>query len=82
MTRVRRRSFLGAVCGPLAGGEEERPLRTLTEFMDEDAETAGGVAEAAGRFGRGKPLHEEGAKGFVLAVGRVGRLEEPVGRVC
>ena len=47
--------------------------------MDEDAEAAGGVAEACGGLGGGESLDEVGAEGLVLAVGGVGRLEKAVG---
>jgi hypothetical protein len=49
--------------------------------MDQDAETAGGVAEAAGDLGGGEAVHEEGAEGLVLAVGGVGGIEEDPGEV-
>jgi hypothetical protein len=49
--------------------------------MDQDAKAAGGVIEAASDFGTGEVVHEEGAEGLVLAVGRAGRFEESPGEV-
>jgi hypothetical protein len=72
--------LLGGRSGPFGRGEEEGPLGALTELMDQDAKAAGGVAEASGGLGGGKPLDEVSAEGLVLAVGRVDRLEEAVGK--
>ena len=49
--------------------------------VDQDAEAARGIAEAAGDLGGGEALDEEGAEGLVLAVGGVGGLEEGAGEV-
>ena len=72
--------LLGGRPGPLSGCEEEGPLGVLTELMDQDAKAAGGVAEARGGGGGRKSLDEVSAEGLVLAVGRVDRLEEAVGK--
>jgi len=74
--------LLGSGLGSFGGWEEECSLGILTEFMDENPKATGGVAEAACRLGGRKSLDEKGAEGFVLAVRRVGRLEEAGGRVC
>jgi hypothetical protein len=71
--------LFGSRLGPFGRGEEEGPLGVLTEFMDEDAETAGGVAEACGGLGRGESLDEVGAQGLVAAVRGVDGLQEAVG---
>jgi len=68
--------------GSLGRREEESPLRILTELMDQDAETARGVAEASGGLGRGKPIDEKGAEGFVQTMRRVGRFKEAGSRIC
>ena len=57
-------------------------MRVLPELMDQDAKATCGVTPTTGGFGRGESLHEVGAEGFVLAVGRVLRLEEGAGQVC
>ena len=44
---------LGCGLGSLGRGQEEGAARVLAELMDQDAETAGGVAEAAGDLGGG-----------------------------
>jgi hypothetical protein len=51
------------------------------KLTDQDAKTAWGIAEAAGGFLGGEFIDKEGAQGFVLAVGGVGRLEKSLGRV-
>ena len=78
--RSRRGSVLGAA-GPFGRREEEVASGILAELVDEDAEAARGVAEAAGGLGAGEPLDEEGAEGLVLAVGGVGGFEEDPGEV-
>ena len=51
--------------------------RIVAELIAEDAEGAGGIAEAAGDFGRWFVIDEEGAEGFVLALqGELGGEEE------
>jgi hypothetical protein len=69
---------IGLGCGlrSLGRGQEEGAAGILAELMDQDAKAAGGIAEAAGDFGTGEVVHEEGAEGLVLAVGGVGGLEE------
>ena len=49
--------------------------------MDEDSEAPWGVTEATSGLGAGEAIDEEGAEGFVLAVGGVGGLEEDPGEV-
>ncbi len=63
-------------------GEEEFPVGVLTELVAEDAETAGGIAEALGRPGGGEALHEEGAEGLVLAMDKVLWFQEEGAEVC
>jgi len=59
--------------------EERRALMgVVAELVAENAERVGGVAEAAGDFGSGQFLDEEGAQGFVLAMKRrLGAEKEP-----
>jgi hypothetical protein len=40
----------------------------MTEAVTQDAEGAGGVAEAVGDFGRGELVDEEGTESFVLSL--------------
>ena len=47
-----------------------------------DRPKVGRVAEAIGGLGDREPLDEEGAEGFVLLMGGVGRFEEEAGEVC
>ena len=55
----------------------------VAELIAEDAEGAGGVAEAAGNVGRGLLIDEEGTEGFVLALQReLGRKEEVLVARC
>jgi hypothetical protein len=63
-------------------GQEELSLRVCSELVAHDAEGARRVSEAGCGFGRGEALDEEGTEGFVLSVGRVGRLEEDVSHIC
>ena len=65
----------------LGRGQEEGAMGILAELVDQDAKAAGGVTEAAGNFGTGDVVHEEGAEGLVLAVGGVGGFEENLGEV-
>ncbi len=65
----------------LGRGQEEGAVGILAELMDQDAKAAGGVTEAAGNFGAGNVVHEEGAQGLVLAMGGVGGLEEDLREV-
>ena len=71
----------GGGFGALGRREEELAVGVLAELMDQDAEASGGVTTTAGGFGRGQSLDEEGAQGFVLAVGGVLRLEKRAGEV-
>ena len=54
-------------------------MGVLAELVAQDAEAARGVAEAGGGLGGGDLLDEVGAQGLVLAVGRVGGLQEGAG---
>ena len=72
---------LGCGLGSLGRCEEEVASGILAELMDEDAEAARGVTEAASGLGAGKAIDEEGAEGLVLTVGGVGGLEEDPGEV-
>jgi hypothetical protein len=51
-------------------------------MVDQDTETAFGVAEATGGFFGGQLLDEIGAQGFVLTMGGVSGLEKDFRRVC
>src|SRR5262249_16487343 len=72
---------LGGGLGSLGRAQEEGATGILAEVMDQDAKAARGVTEATGDLGTGEVVHEEGAKGLVLAVGGVGGLEENPGEV-
>ena len=48
----------------------------MAELMAEDAEGAGGIAEAPGDIDRGLFVHDDGAEGFILALERKLRDEE------
>ena len=72
---------LGCGLGPLGRSEEEVASGTLAELVDEDAEAARGVTEAASDLGAGETIDEESAEGLVLAVGGVGGFEEDPGEV-
>jgi hypothetical protein len=50
--------------------------------MDKDTEASRGISEALGGIGCAEPIDEEGAQSLVLAVSRVGGLEEDTGEVC
>lgn len=49
--------------------------------QDKDTEASRSISEALGDFGAGEPIDEEGARGLVLAVSRVGGLEEDASEV-
>jgi hypothetical protein len=74
---------IGLGCGmrPFGGGEEEVASRVLAELVDENAEAPRRITEGASDLGTGNPINEEGAEGFVLPMGGVGRLEEDPGKV-
>ena len=79
---VAQRVTLGGTVWSFGGGQEELALGVGTELMTQDAETAGGVAEAAGDFVGGQRLDEVGAQGFVLAVRGIPGPHEVAGEVC
>jgi hypothetical protein len=49
--------------------------------VDQDAKAARGVAEAVGGLFGAELVDEEGAEGFLLAMGGVGGLEEGLCRI-
>ena len=58
-------------------------LRVVAELITQDAEGAGGVAEAAGDVGGGLLIDEVSAEGFVLALqGELGGEEEVLVARC
>ena len=58
-------------------GDKETRIGVAQKGVAEDAESAGGVAEATGDVGRGLLIDEVGTEGFVLALqGKLGRQEE------
>ena len=71
----------GGEARPGRGGLEEAPLLVgqVAELMTEDAEGAGGIAEAPGDFEGGESFDEVGAEGFVLTLERVIGGEEEAG---
>ena len=72
----------GCDLGTLGRGQEEVASGILAKLMNKNTEASWGVTEAASGLAAGQPLDEIGAKGLVLAVGGVGRLEKDVGEVC
>jgi len=78
---VANRIGFGSMLGAFGWGQEKGPGGVLTEMVDQDAETALGVAKAAGRLFGGELVDEEGAQSLVLAVGGVGGLKEGLRRV-
>ena len=72
---------LGGGMRPLGRGDEEGTFGIPAELVDEDAEAARGVAEAACRLDPREPLDEVGPQRLVLPVGGVGRFGEPAGEV-
>jgi hypothetical protein len=73
---------LGGTAWAFGRGQKERAEGVLSELMDQHAEAALGVAEAASGFLRRDGFDEEGPESFVLAMSRVGRLEEDLAGVC
>jgi hypothetical protein len=69
--RLRRR--------PVRDLAEELAVHLVAEAPAEDAEGAGLVAEPEGDDGGGRALGKVGAQGLVLALARVGRLQEESG---
>ena len=65
----------------LDGSQEEIASGILAKLVDEDAEAAWGVTEAASGLGTGNAVDEKGAEGLVLAVRGVGGFEESAGKV-
>ena len=78
---VANRIGFGSVLGAFGWGQEKGPGGVLSEMMDQDPETALGVAKAAGGLFGGELVDEEGAQSLVLAVGGVGGLDEGLRRV-
>ena len=72
---------LGSGFGAFGRREEELAVGILAELVDQDAKTPRSIATTAGGLGRREALDEKGAQGFVLAVGRVLRLEEEAGEI-
>jgi len=68
---------MGAGCS--ARGEEEFQLWVLPQLVAEEAETAGGVAEALGGVGGGEAFDEKRPEGFILAVEGVLGYQEDLG---
>jgi hypothetical protein len=66
---------------PLGRRDEEGTFGIPAELVDEDAEAARCVAEAACRLDPRESLNEVGAQRLVLSVGGVGRFGEPAGEV-
>ena len=79
---VADRIGFGSLLGAFGWGQEKGPGGVLAEMVDQDPETARGVAKAAGGLLGGELVDEEGAQSLVLAVGGVGGLEEGLRRVC
>ena len=72
---------LGGGPGPFGRYQKEVASRVLAELVDENSEAPRCVAEAASDLGTGDAFNEEGAEGLILAVGRVGGLEERLRKV-
>jgi hypothetical protein len=65
--------------GPYLLGRREKELAPglIAKLMDKDPKTSWSISEAGGRLRRGDTLNEKRPEGLVLAMSRVGRLEEP-----
>jgi hypothetical protein len=72
---------LGRGVRPLGRGEEEGAMRIAAELVDEDAEAARRITEAARRLGPREALDEVGPQGLVPPVGGVGRHGEGAGEI-
>ncbi len=59
----------GGALRPFGRRQEEGAVRVLAELAGQDAETARGIAEAAGSLLGGEAVDEEGTQGLVLAGG-------------
>ena len=71
----------GGLLGTFGRGQEKGPGGILAELVNEAAKAARGIAKASGG-GLGREfVDEEGAQGFVLAVGGIGGMEENFGRI-
>jgi hypothetical protein len=57
---------------------KELTIGAIAELMNKDPQASRGVSETSGRLGRRETFDEEGSQSFVLAMRRVGRLEEPL----
>jgi len=66
----------GSLLRAFSRGKEERPGEILSELVNQDAKAPRRIAKAAGGLPGGELVDEEGAQGFVLAVSRVGGLQE------
>jgi len=73
---------LGGLVGSFVGRLKEGASGAAAELMDKDPKASPGISEALGDFGSGETIDEEGAQRLVLAVSRIGRLEEYAGEVC
>jgi hypothetical protein len=60
------------------GRKRNRPPNLV---RNEDSEAPWSVTEATGGLGAGEAIDDEGAEGFVLAVGSVGGLEKEGGEI-
>jgi hypothetical protein len=64
--------------GASSRGEKESGLGGVSEFMAQDAESAGRITEIAGDLGRGAVIDIKSAQGFVLSLfGMLGIEEKP-----
>ena len=66
----------GSLLRAFGRGQEKRPGGILTKLVNQDAKAPCRVAEALGGLLGGDLFDEEGAQGFVLALGGVGGPEE------
>ena len=67
------RLFLATVCdrGGCVGRREKRTIQVFAKLGTQDTKAAWCVTETLRRLLRGQALHEVGAQGFVLTVGRI-----------
>ena len=63
------------------GAKNSRPIRLLTELMDELVQAANCIAEAVGNLGAGESVDEIRPQGFILAVSGVSRNKKDLSRI-
>ena len=79
---VAQRIGFGCLFGTFGWWNKKTPLRILAELVNQNAETACGVAETEGSlFGR-DVIDKEGAERLILAMGGIGGLKKDLREIC